>query len=523
MRGRALSALAAALLALTAGTAAAQEQPRRGGTLIYSVTGEPETYDCHASVSVAVMHRVAPHYSLLLQVDPNDYPRLKPDLARAWTVSDDRLTYRFTLRDDVRFHDGTSLTSADVAASFERIRNPPEGVVSARRAALADVQAIETPDALTVVFRLARPNAAFLLILANPWNCIYSAQRLAADPRFPARNIIGTGPFRFVEHAAGSHWVGQRYDGYFEAGRPYLDGFRAVNVAGPALVNAIAGGQTLIDFRGLAPAERDRVRATRGERTRFLEGPQSAAILLTFNTRRAPFDDARVRRALSIALDRWTGAEMVGRLTLFGYVGGFLPPGQTGSRSADELAALPGFERDMTRARAEARRLLAEAGVTNLAFTFKNRPIYSPLGVFLLDQWRQIGVTVTHEQPENAAFFAARRDGNFDVVVDAMSEFVDEPAVLWGQFLSRDRAPANISGAIDRTLDGLYDRLVGSFDPAGRAALARDFEARLLTEAYTVPVFWVRRIIPVAAELQGFVLTPSYLIGQNLADLWLRN
>jgi peptide/nickel transport system substrate-binding protein len=527
VRPRAPVAWAAAVAALLLlGTAARAEEaaPQRGGTLIFSVTGEPDTYDCHASVSVAVLHRLAPHHSLLLQMDPARYPEIGPDLAESWSVAPDGLSYTFKLHRGVKFHDGSPLTAADVKATYERLRKPPAGTISARQPLplFADIAEITTPDGATVVFRLSRVNAAMPTIFAGPWNCVYSAARLAADPDYPARKVMGSGPFRFVEHVAGAQWVGARFEDYFKAGKPYLDGFRAVDLAGPGLVNALAAGQTQADFRGLSPAERDRLVATRGERIKIAEGPQIALLMLTFNTTRKPFDDARVRRALSLAIDRWGSAAPIGKLTFFTDVGGFQRPGAVMARPPAEFEKMPGFGRDMATNRAEARRLLAEAGVANLSFTFTNRPVYTPVDVLLVDQWRQIGVTVKHEQPENAGFFASRQKANFDVIVDALNEYSDDPSLELAQFLSVERSPGNISRSTDMVLDSLYDRQAGALDPAERLAAVRDFEARLLTEAYSVPLFWGHRIIPLAAELQGYALAPNYFIGQDLAHLWLQ-
>src|SRR5206468_9316116 len=99
-------------------------------------------------------------------------------------------------------------------------------------ASYADIASIETPDPLTVVVKLKAVNAAMLTSFASPWDCIYSAAKLAQDPKFPERNIMGTGPFRFVEHVAGSHYVGARFDAYHDTGKPYVDGFRAVVMTG---------------------------------------------------------------------------------------------------------------------------------------------------------------------------------------------------------------------------------------------------------------------------------------------------
>ncbi len=157
--------------------------PVRGGTLAVPIhVGEPATYDCHASNSPAVMWRLAPHYSTLVKINAERSPEVIGDLAKSWAIANDKVTYRFTLHPNIKFHDGSALTSQDVKASFDRMRNPPQGVVSMRQGMLADVVSIEAPDPLTVVFKFSKPNAAALQLLASPFGCIYSAKLMASDP-----------------------------------------------------------------------------------------------------------------------------------------------------------------------------------------------------------------------------------------------------------------------------------------------------------------------------------------------------
>src|SRR6201987_3229959 len=207
--------------------AMADISPKRGGTLEFAVTVEPGNYDCHGNISFAFLHPIAPHYSTLLKFDAANYPQIIGDLAESWSVSADRQTYTFKLRPNVLFHDSSKLTSADVKASYERIAHPPQGVISSRQVDFDAIASIETPDPLTIVFRLQWPDAAMLANFASPWNCIYSAAKLAEDPNFPKTHILGTGPFVFAEHVKGQYWRGVRWDRYFQPGKPYLDGYRA--------------------------------------------------------------------------------------------------------------------------------------------------------------------------------------------------------------------------------------------------------------------------------------------------------
>src|SRR5262249_7359022 len=148
------------------------------------------------------------------------------DLANSWTISDDGLIYTFKLHDGVKFHDGSSLTSTDVKATFERIAKPPQGVVSLRKSTMQDIASIDTPDPTTVVFTLKNVNASMLDNLASPFNCVFSAAKLKEDPKFPEQNILGSGAFQFGEYVRGSHLTAKRFDGYFRKGLPYLDGYK---------------------------------------------------------------------------------------------------------------------------------------------------------------------------------------------------------------------------------------------------------------------------------------------------------
>jgi peptide/nickel transport system substrate-binding protein len=511
---------------LVAAGAMAAESPKPGGLLKFAVSAEPPNYDCHAQTSFAFIHPVRPHYSTLLEFDTARYPAIKGDLAESWTVAKDGLTYTFKLRKGVKFHDGSPFSSEDVKVTYERLRDPAPGVRSVRQASYADIDSIATPDPLTVVFRLKKRNASMLSNFASPWDCIYSAARLNQDPRFPERNILGTGPFTFVEHVAGSHWTARKFAGYFRKGRPYLNGYVAIFIAGAPMVNALAAGEVLVEFRGHSPADRDRVVKALGDKAAVQETPWVCSLVVTFNTRKKPFDDARVRRALSLAIDRWGGAQALSKVALVRHVGGILRPGYDLAASEKELVTYPGWWKDVNKSREEARRLLKEAGVPNLSFTFTNRNVampYTPVGVFLIDQWRQIGVNVKHEQLETRLYLAAQQRDNptYEAALDFNCDFMDEPNLQLQKYLSHDRSPINYAQQTDRTLDDLFDRQSGELDRKKRYALLREFEKRALEQAYTVPTIWWHRIIVHHKVMKGWHITPSHYVGQDLADVWL--
>jgi ABC-type transport system substrate-binding protein len=151
------------------------EEPRRGGELVFAVSAEPDTFDGHKSTTFANIHPVAPHYNTLVKFDPEGYPKIIGDLAESWTTSPDGLTMTFKVRSGVNFHDGSPFSSKDVKASYDRIINPPQGVVSARKQGFAAFASVEAPDPTTVVFKLKYASPGALQMLCTPYSYVYSA------------------------------------------------------------------------------------------------------------------------------------------------------------------------------------------------------------------------------------------------------------------------------------------------------------------------------------------------------------
>ncbi len=514
---------------LWAAPAVAQDSPRRGGELIFVVPAEPPSYDAHREETFAVVHPAAPHYSTLLRVDPADRTgtRIVGDLAESWTVAPDGRTYTFRIRRGVRFHDGSELTARDVKASYDKIIFPPPGVTSNRKGEYIGIEALTAPDPATVVFRLKWPLASFLSSLASPFNWIYKADILARDIHWYEKNVMGTGPFLFVEYVKGSHWIGRRNPDYWDKGKPYLDGYRALFVRDSAAqVAAIRGQRAMIQFRGFSPPERDTLVQALGSAVTVQESPWEGSNPLAVNHERKPFDDRRVRRALSLALDRHQGAATLSRLTILREVAGVQGVGTPYATPPAELERLAGYSRDVAKSRAEARRLLREAGVPEgFAFTFKNRGIpnpYDALGVWLVDQWRQIGLNVRIETLELGMLYRDIFGGNFEVAADFHCSYIVDPDLALFKFQSMDVSPINYGRYVDRTLDELYQKQSRAADREERRRYVREFERRLLDEeAHYIYTFQWHRIVAHSARVRGWTITPSHFLNNQLDTVWL--
>ena len=511
--------------------AQAAETPVRGGELVFIVpaSGFP-SMDAHREETYAVIHPLRPFYSLLIKANPEnpgDPTDFVGDVAESWTHSADGLTYTFKLRHNVKFHDGSMMTSRDVKASFDKIIFPPKGVVSDRKAMFFMVKSVEAPDASTVAFHLKFATAAFLPAVANPYNWIYKADILAKDIHWYETHVMGTGPFMFKEYVAGSHVVGVRNPDYFMPGLPYLDGYRALFIKQEApQLAALRGGRALINFRALPPKAVDELRASMDGKIKVQESPWNCGLYVAPNNTVKPFDDPRVRRALSLALDRWEGSKVLSKIAIVKTVGGLVFPQHPLAATPAELEKIAGYSHDIEASRQEARKLLREAGVPDgFHFKFHNRGVeqpYKAVGIWLIDQWRKIGLNVEHWIEPTAPFFATLRNGNFQVSIDFNCQAVVNPVLDVSKFLSKDRSAANYARYTDRELDGIYDEIVHETDTAKLKALLRQYEKRVLDDqAHYIMTLWWNRTVPYNARLHGWKISPSHYINQDLANVWI--
>jgi peptide/nickel transport system substrate-binding protein len=309
MRGLKIGVLLLAVVMLVglwaAPSALAQEKPRRGGMLRVALAGDPPSLDMHQEQTFLVTIPFSTVYNSLVVFDPHGYPNIIGDLAKSWTVSDDKMTWTFTLHQGVTFHDGSALTSADVKASWDKIIAPPEGVVSPRKSLYQMTKSIEAPDPYTVVFRLHYPSPSFLSMLAHPANFIYAKKYLDQDPNYYKKNAMGSGPFKLKEYVHGASLEMERNPKYWKQGLPYMDGIKYYIVKDDgARAKSLRSDRADVEFRGFAPAEVEAIKGQMGDKVTVAYPGQPAHWGVAFNIDKKPFDDERVRQALSLALDR---------------------------------------------------------------------------------------------------------------------------------------------------------------------------------------------------------------------------
>ena len=525
-----LAAGFAAVLGLVA-PALAEEAPKRGGTLTYLIPADaPPSFDGHRESTYATAHAFEPFYSLLIRVNPDD-PASPTDFVCDLCTempqpTDGGKTYTFRVRDGVKFHDNSPLTAADVAASWNEIVFPPDGVLSARAGNYLMVDKIEAPDPKTVVFRLKFATGAFLPALANPFNWIYEKAILDKDPHWYEKNVMGTGPFKFAGYETGQSVKGVRNPDYYDKRLPYLDGFEAIFADKQATrIDAIRGDRAAMEFRGMPPSARDELVAALGDKIAVQEGDWDVASAVTFNHKKKPFDDVRVRRALTLAIDRWGGAAALSKIAIVHTVGGVVFPGSPLARTKAELEQLAGYWPDLEKSRAEAKRLLQEAGAEGLSFELLNRNVDQPykyVAAWLIDQWTKIGLHVTQKVAPTGPWFDAMRNGAFDVVVEAPGYGIVNPPLDVQKVLPASVSSENYGHYEDPEEVELYDKMLRATDPAKQRELMLQFEKYVLDDqAHMFWALWWHRIVPYRSYVKGFKIAPTHFINQDLARLWL--
>ena len=529
---RLMSFAIATCVAIGISTGGAMAQ-KSGGILKYIIPSNPPSADGHRETTFGTIHPFAQYYSVLIRINPSN-PASTTDFKCDLCVGDvpkptnGGKRFTFKIRDDVKFHDGSKLTAKDIKASFDRIVKPPKGVLSARKAYFLMVDSISAPDDTTVVFDLKYPSGAFIPAVAMPYNFIYAKKLQDKDQHYYEKNVMGSGPFMFGEWQPGAFIKGKRNPNYYRKGQPYLDGTEAIFAKKQSInVQAIRGGRAFIQFRGFPPKSRDDLKKALGDKLTVQESDWNCVLMVTPNSKRKPFDDARVRRALSLAIDRWAGSRYLSKIAIVKTVGGVVFPSHPLAATKEELHKLPGWGPDINKSRAEAKRLLKEAGIPEgFEFEFHNRGVDQPykiVGTWLIDQWRQIGLKVKQRVQPSGPFYATlRKKKDFDVSMDFNCQSIVNPLLDVSKYLSSDVSGSSNGQYVDRELDKMFDKMNRSGDPVERRKIMRAYETRVLAEkAWAFPTLWWYRIIPHHSKVKGWKVSPSHYLNLDLANVWL--
>jgi peptide/nickel transport system substrate-binding protein len=484
--GGAAGLAGAAMLPLTrwAAVSAAQNDdgtPKPGGTLYIGQDFGPQDLDPTKTIAWASTNVEELIYTGLLRWTPD--MKVEPDLATGYETPDD-LTYIFKLRDGVTFHNGAAFSAEDVKYTFDRILDP--ATASPHSSIYGVIKTVEVVDPLTVKFSLSEPFAPFLRYLATiPYGGIVpkgSGNDLKTKP-------VGTGPFAFVQHDLDQQVKLKRHEGYYEEGLPYLDEVIFKLLGDDTSISSALRSETVQITWLKDPRVAQNVAKT-DEKLISQQGVSSRYLPILFDLSAPPFNDVRVRRAMSLALDRQAIVDTV--LGGYGQVGTFLPPSQLAGYTGDG-SDLPYYMRDVDQAKA----LLKEAGFENLKVPEFQIVAANQLDVqcaqIMKQQWADAGINVEINPMEVGAILDNWANGNYQMATVG-GVWTPDPNQEVDRFRT-NTTYRGVKGINDPDLDKLIEQGRAESDEQKRIDIYHQIQQHILDQVYiivpyTYPLRW---------------------------------
>ena len=477
--------------------AAPEPNPKKGGVLRYGITMRPPHFDVHQSGTINNLASQAVQFDNLIRRDPRDSGQtIIPDLAHSWEIAKDGKTYTFHLRQGVQFHDGAELTADDVKATFDRIAKPPQGVSIPRSVLFKAVSEIAAPDKYTVQFKLSEPRPPNFIMsaIASGWNVIVRKKTLE-DNNYNLRKVEiypGTGPFKSVKRVENESWQFEKNPNYWNKGLPYLDGITFYHALpfSTELGSAILSGR--VDYvRITDPVTWGKAKNTPGMSVARFN--QSVIQGTWANSKKKPFDDPRVRRAMHLAFDRHTLVDVVKDVTPM-RVGGFIYPFSEFATPTDELFKRVGYQQDPGPAIKEAKALLAAAGHPNgiqgLDFLVRDVPSFKLWAQAIQAMLQEsLNIQTNLRTVVESVWFDDTASGHFDLAIGAIVSTLLDPSDYFNAWYHTG-GPQNYGFWNNEKFNALVAQIDREVDPAKRKALVHQTEEIMEQDPPLLPVAW---------------------------------
>ena len=487
--------------------AQATATPKSGGTLVVAQNADIKGFDPHTLPDFPTVRALGLMYETLVTTDEN--LKVVPGLAESWQFSSDGLKLTLNLRKGVKFHSGDAFTSADVKYTLQRILD--EKTKALVRSNLISIKSVDTPDDNTAVLTLSEPNVSILTALSDPNTAILSASSSGKDLT-DQKNANGTGPFKFKSWEPNQQLSLVANKDYWDKGLPYLDEIDIRVIPDESsILAALRAGQ--VNFAVLSdPTVATLIKA--GSGLTLQRVPSLAYNVLQLNSTHKPFDNQKVRQALSCAIDRQqvldTAALGEGQVT-----GPNTIPLYAGN-SAD----LPCYKPDLDK----AKQLLAAAGLDK-GFSFDVIAATQEPATAVNEaqniaaQLSKLGITMNIKTMDLNTYVKAWLAADFDAAI-ALNGGRADPHLMFIRYWSSKGNLNKVAAYSDSTLDTLLAQGQKEVDPAKRVGIYQDLAKHLVDES---PWIWLYNGFEYRAmqdNVQGYIATPLVSI-YYLRQAWI--
>jgi peptide/nickel transport system substrate-binding protein len=459
-------------------------------------------------------------------VPQNSLKSIVPELATSWSWNENGTELTFPLREGITWHDGKPFTAKDVKCTWDLLsgQSSEKLRVNPHRAWYRNLKEVTTASDYEVTFHLNRPQPAFLALLASGSSPIYPCHVPPCDMR---SHPIGTGPFKFVEFRPNESIKVTRNPDYWKHGRPYLDGieYTIIRNVSTAIMAFVAGNFDMTHPNSLTVALLKDVRS-RIPRAICEVAPEGIARNLIVNRDVPPFDNPDIRRAMALSVDRKAFIDIL--TEGYGDIGGVMQPPPEGlwGMPPDVLQALPGYDADMQKHRAEARQIIEKLGYgpdkrLKIKVSTRDFPSYRDAAVILIDQLKQVYIDGELETIDTAQWYPRMMRKDYTVGVNLTGSNVDDPDQQFYENYACG-SERNYTGYCNREFDKLIDQQSMESDQEKRKKLVWEIERRLADDVARPIIFYDRSATCWQPYVKGLtIMVNSIFNGWRMEDVWL--
>ena len=485
---------AIAALAVAAPLPAAAQ--KHGGTLRIYNSSNPPSASPHEETTIATVMAFMAVYNNLVVFDPvksrNGFDTILPDLATSWEWDAAKTKLTFKLRPDVTWHDGKPFTGRDVQCTFHRLngKEPDSQRRNPRAIWYENVTEVSLNGDHEVTFNLSKPQPSLLAMLASGYTAIYPCHVPARDMRVKP---IGTGPFKFVEFKSNEAIRLTKNNEYWKKGAPYLDAieWRIVPSRSTRILAFAAGEFDLTQTADITPPLLNDLKKTAPQAICAMR-PTNVTVHMLVNREKPPFDNADLRMAMMLGLDRQAFIDILSLGEAYLAVNMMAPPEGSWGMPLDELKKLPSYG-DPAVQREQAHKIMAKLGYgpnNRLKVKVGTRDFntFRDPAVILVDQLNRIYFDAELEIIESSVWYNRLFKKDYTVALNLAGAGIDDPdGVLKMGFSCR--SDANFSKYCNPQVDALLDQQSAEFDQKKRKELVWQIE-RILVEDVARPVIY---------------------------------